>query len=318
MVDLRRVGNACPDAIMADNSIPDQAVPRTPTGPHTTMPNRKLIGLVHNPRVPETADLVRSLVGSLDLKDSSWVRSAGELELGADALPETSVIITAGGDGTILRVARLAAPHQVPILGINMGRVGFMTELSVAEAADRVPSYLNGNPRVEERMMLRATVTSTSGIGPRLEADALNDVVVARGSVVQLLDIEATVDDVPLTSYRADALIIATPTGSTGYALSAAGPIISPETRAILMQPLAAHMSFPTGLVVPEDSVIKLRVHGKRGAAFSADNITNETIGPDDVVVVKRSPHVARFLRAGKPSSQYARLDQRLGLNESP
>lgn len=278
------------------------------------MPDRTLIGLVYNPRVPQAADLVGMLVESLKLQETSWIVSSTELGVASDTLANTLVIITAGGDGTILRVVREAAPYSVPILGINMGRVGFMTEVTVDEAAEKIPAYLVGSPRVEERMMLKASVTSRGDTQPRLEFHALNDVVVSRGAVARLLDLDLKIDGAPLATYRADGVIVSTATGSTGYALAAGGPILYPEARLMLIQPLAAHMSLQAGVIVPESSVLEIKIGGDREAVLSADGISDTALGPGDKAVIQCSSYVARFLRAAPPAAFYSSLTTRLGL----
>ena len=280
------------------------------------MSDRDLVGLVHNPRVPATASLVGSLVESLGLGDRSWVASAAEMEAGGEMLARTSVVITAGGDGTILRAARAAAPHSIPILGINMGRVGFMTEVTKGEALAKVPAYLDGEQRVEERMMLQASVISAKDGTPDAGLHALNDVVISRGAEARLLDISVAVDGAPLTTYRADGVIVATATGSTGYALAAGGPIFSPEARIMLVQPIAAHMSLTTALVVPGESVVELSVTGDHAGVLNVDGLSGADVGPGDNVVVQCSPHAARFLRASPPSAFYATLTRRLRLRD--
>ena len=282
------------------------------------MSQRNLIGFVYSPQVPEAADVVSSLVKSLKLQDESWAASAARLDISAETLANTSAIITAGGDGTILRAVRLAAPYSVPILGINMGRVGFMTELTVGEAEERIPAYISGSHRVEERMMLQASVVSGDDEAPRMKVHALNDVVVSRGAVPQLLDIDVTIYGAPLVTYRADGVISATATGSTGYALAAGGPIMYPEARAILLQPIAAHISLQTGLIVPEGSVVELAVGEKQEAVLSVDAFADTKLGPDDRVVIECSPYVARFLRADPPASFYSRLTRRLVVSNRP
>ncbi len=278
------------------------------------MPDRNLTGFAYNPLVPQAADLVASLVDSLDLKDSSWVAPTGQFDVAEETLARTSVVVTCGGDGTILRVARVVAPFSVPVLGINLGRVGFMTEVSVDEAERKVRDYLYGTPRIDERMMLQASVGAGGG-EPRVVAHALNDVVLTRGALTRLLDIDTRVDGVLLTTYRADGLIAATPTGSTGYALAAGGPILHPETRETLIQPLAAHMSFQTGIVTSHESEIELRVVGGHQAVLSVDGVTGTTVEPGHVVVIRRSPYVARFLRKDPPAAFYSTLTQRLGVS---
>ena len=273
-----------------------------------------LVGLVYNSQLPDAARLVHTLVESLDLQKRCWVSSAAKIGDVDDRLESTSVVVTVGGDGTILRTVQVAAPAAVPVVGINMGRVGFMTELKVEEALDKLPMYLDGKLRVEERMMIQAAVVSEGKGEPRVTWHGLNDVVVGHGGIARLSDIETTVDGKPLTSYRADAVIVSTATGSTGYALSAGGTILYPEARAMLLQPVAAHTGLQDGLILPEESVVELRAKDGHEAKISVDGFQETTLEPGDKVTVKRSPHVARFLRAQPPSAFYATLTQRLGL----
>ncbi len=278
------------------------------------MATRNIVGLVYNAKVPEAARLAGSLQEALELRERAWISAAGDLAGLENEIRRTSTIITVGGDGTILRTVRVAAPHSVPILGINMGRVGFMTEISVEEALQKVPTYLNGEARVEERMMLQASVVSENEEEPRLTLHVLNDIVVGRAAVAKLLNVEATVDNVPMTTYRADGVVVATATGSTAYTMSIGGPIVSPGAKVILMHPVAAHLGLRTSLVLPVDSVVELRVRGSAEAILSADGFTDASLGTGDRVVIRRSPHIARFLRAGPPSDFYANLTSRLGL----
>lgn len=278
------------------------------------MTSRNLIGLVYNSQTPGTKEMTDKVVESLGLQGNSWTSSAASLERLSDKLAETSLIIVAGGDGTILRIVRLIAPFKVPLVGINMGRVGFMAELRVEETLEKLPSYLNGDLRVEKRMMLEASVTRESETEPYLTLHALNDVVVGRGGIARLLDIETIIDGVPLTSYRADAVIVSTATGSTGYALSAGGPILYPETKAMLIQPVAAHTGLSNGLILPDYSTIELRASDNHEAVLSVDGFTDTFLHEYDKVTIKKSPYVTRFLRAHAPSTFYAALTRRLRL----
>ena len=278
------------------------------------MTARNLIGLVYNQQVTEAAGFVATLAESLNLHDRCWTSSAADLTHVRDKLENTSRIAVVGGDGTILRTVRVVAPFSIPMVGINMGRVGFLTELSVAEAAAKLPAYLSGSPRVEERMMLQASVTSDSQDTPHITLHGLNDMVVGRGEAARLLDIDATVDTVPLTSYRADAVIVSTATGSTGYALSAGGPILHPELQVILVQPVAAHTGLRDGLILPGDSAIELKIRGDRPAMLSADGSSHTVLTARDKVSISRSPHAALFLRARPPTTFYTALMDRLGL----
>ncbi len=273
-----------------------------------------LIGMVYNRQAPQAPEFLASLVAGLGLADRHWMSTADEIAEMRDRLDSTGLLVIAGGDGTILRTVRAIAPHTIPIVGVNMGRVGFMTELRVEDAITRLPFYIAGHARAEERMMLEASVTAAGDTSPRLTVHALNDVVVGGADVSSLLDIQTEIDGVPLTSFRADAVIVSTATGSTGYTLAAGGPILFPEARVMLIQPVAAHTGLRDGLVVPDDSVVELRPANRSGATVIPDGFVDAKIGPQDRVRVTRSPHTARFLRANPPSAFYTTLTQRLGL----
>ena len=272
-----------------------------------------LVGLVHNSRLPEAADFLNTLARSLNLKHRCWTSSAVDLWEMRDRLATTSAVVVAGGDGTILRTVRVVAPYSVPIIGINMGRVGFMTELTEEEAVRELPAYLEGGSRVEQRMMLEAAISPGSGDAPLQTLHALNDVVVGRGATARLLDIDTAVDGVPLTTYRADAVIVSTATGSTGYALSAGGPIIHPEAKVMLVQPVAAHLGLREGLILEQDSVVQLRPSDSHPPTLSVDGFSDVALNSGDKVTVKRSPYVALFLRAHTPNTFYTILSKRLG-----
>ena len=282
------------------------------------MSTDSLIGFVYTTRVPDAKEFVESLVSRLALGKRKWVSSTDELSDDDPFLADTVAIVTVGGDGTILRTVRAAAPHGIPILGINLGRVGFMTEISVVDALQQVPLYLDGSPRIEERMMIQASVSDSSDEKSRYSIHALNDVVITRGSLARILDIDATVNRIPLTTYRADGVIVATATGSTGYALSAGGPIISPDSNVLLLQPIAPHMSLHTGLVMDGNSVIGLKAYGDTEVILSVDGYLDTSLRPADIVVVTKSPYVAKFMRMKPASVFYANLFDRLGVKKYP
>ena len=286
------------------------------------MIKRRSIGVVYNPRIPGTQELVTQLMEHLGLGEDVLVCSVLDLEQMGEGHPGVDLLITVGGDGTILRAAHIAAPHGVAILGINMGRVGFMTELGAQDAVESLGSYLENELWVEERGMLQArTVPSPRwGRGGKeqggvpLVYHALNEAVVGSSAVSRLLAVEVTIDDVPLTVYRADSVIVATATGSTGYALSAGGPILHPLSRDILLKPVAAHLGLGSALVLPSTSRIELTVVSDGPAMLSLDGFIDVELGEGVRVAVEASPYVARFLRAQPPSSYYAMLTQRLPL----
>ena len=272
------------------------------------------IGFVYNALVAEAPPLIESLISRLDLRGRSWTSSAFDVGAREAEFADTSMIVVAGGDGTILRTVHAVAAWGIPLVAVNLGRVGFMSELRVEDAAERLPIYFNGNDvRLERRMMLRATVTD--GGGRRiLSADALNDVVVGRGGVARLLDIDTVVDGEFLTSYRADAVIVSTPTGSTGYALSAGAPIFFPEALMMMLQPVAAHTGLRDGLVLPPDTEVTLAASDGKRASLSVDGMDDVELEPDFIVSVSRSPREALFLRAQPRTAFYTELAGRLGL----
>ena len=276
-----------------------------------------LVGFVYNARLGEARALAERLAGTVG-EGEAWVASSLEVERFRPACSKSRLVITLGGDGTILRAVRVAAPAGVPIVGVNMGRVGFMTELRAEEAMDRIGLYLEGRGWVEERTMLEALVhpeasEASAGEGPP-PFIGLNDAVVGRGSVSRLVFVEAKVDGVPLTVYAGDAVVVATATGSTGYALAAGGPILHPQSAHLILKPVAAHLSLPTALVLPPESVVDLTVQMEHQAMLSVDGFVDLALAPGDRVRVQRSRLVARFLRSAPPSTFYSTLLQRLGL----
>jgi len=281
------------------------------------MNDRKIrIGFVYNALVPRATDLVASLIDSLGLADRAWTSAAESVSERERELSETSTVITAGGDGTILRTVRVTAPYDVPILSINLGKVGFMSELEVEAAEAGIARYLGGSAKaawIDDRMMLRAKVTLASG-QPGQEADALNEVALSRGQTAKLLNVEASVDGAELTTYRADGMLVSTATGSTGYAMAAGGPLINPGSSDMLLLPVAPHMCLNTGLVLPGETVVGLKVGNEADTLLSVDGDPVAHLNPGDTVTVSRSPHIASFVRLRPPGDFYATLTHRLGI----
>ena len=273
----------------------------------------KKVGILFQPKIQAAQDLAQQLakvVGDLDA--AVWICSSWEEDRAKEQADETELIICLGGDGTILRAARIANPRSIPILGINLGRVGFMTELRAEDALSRVPAFVKDEGRVEERTMLQAELISADT--PPFHA--LNDVVVGRGERCRLIRVTATVDGELLTTYKCDGVILATATGSTGYSLAAGGPILHPLAREILLLPIAAHLSLSTALVLPSDTKVKLEVSTTHGATLSIDGQIEVPLSDGSVVEVRRSPHVTRLLRSDQPTSFYETLMQRLAKRE--
>ena len=237
-----------------------------------------------------------------------WQTSDSDDSAVAEQTPGTDLLICLGGDGTVLRAARTVVPHPVPILGVNMGRLGFLTEVRPGELLDRLGDVLEGRCRIEERTMLQAQVPSWGATH-----HALNDVIVGRASVGRPLYVETAVDGVRLAIHRCDAVIVATATGSTAYSLSAGGPILHPESPELLLTPVAPHLGSARPVVLPRDATIDLTVTADKEAVVSVDGQIDRELASGDSVSVCRSAHTARFVRFSKPQDYYAVLAEKLG-----
>jgi len=219
-------------------------------------------------------------------------------------------LIVLGGDGTTLKAARLAAPFNLPIFGVNMGRVGFLSEADPGNWQEKIQHVLRNEHWLEARMMLRAEVMRQgANIGSLM---ALNDVVVSRSVQLRMVQLHLFVDDDPVTVYMADALIAATPTGSTAYSLAAGGPILAPQLNNILVLPVAAHLSFEHPLVLHEKAVIMVRLETANDAMVTADGQDAIAIQGGDEVMITRHKYDSYFIRLGRPGYFYRRLMDKL------
>lgn len=278
----------------------------------------KNIGIIYNARVPEALDLSTAILHELDLSQDSWISPAENLETLLPKAESTDLVITVGGDGTILRAVNFTGPAGIPIVGINMGRLGFMTELQVDEAMTRLPFYFNGDseaPRIDERNMLQATVIRANSSGTDGPYHALNDVVLTRGAVSRVVTVAGTIDGAPITTFRADGVILSTATGSTGYNLAVGGPILDPESDSMVLKTVAAHMGLSAALVLKPSTEVGLTLEGFQPAILSVDGIIDHPVDLGDRVELKQSPHKARFLRAHPPSYFFGTLTRRLGFS---
>ena len=244
---------------------------------------------------------------------SAWSCSAWEGEKAKAQLNGTDLILSVGGDGTVLRAAQVVVPKPTPIIGVNRGNLGFMTELNADDALDKLPTLLAGEGWIDERAMLEAELVSTEQERetPRIFY-ALNDVVMARGAIARMISIDVSIDGEPLTTYKADGVIVATATGSTAYSLSVGGPILNPQANEFLLLPVLPHLRSAYTLVLPSTVVIRLQISTAHQATLSIDGHVNLPISNGAVVAVKNSSHKARFLRIHPEASFYASLEQRL------
>ncbi len=228
---------------------------------------------------------VESQAGSFADEDLTQAVSQGRFDL----------VVALGGDGTMLRAGHLTAPVGVPIWGINLGRFGFLIETPKDAWATDLDRLMRGQFWLESRMCLH--VTLFRGSQQVLDTLALNEAVICRGAAVRPVRLTAYVDDILLTTYVADGLIVATPTGSTAYALAAGGPILPPEARNILLVPVAPHLSVDRAMVLDEEVTVTVLPHVDHQTVISVDGQEPLTLLDGDRIVVRRSPHSVQFVR---------------------
>lgn len=222
---------------------------------------------------------------------------------------DRQIAIVFGGDGTIIRVARLAAPYEIPLLGINLGRVGFLAEMIPSRLHDMVDSLIRGEYWIESRSMLDVHCRIGDDIVQYL---CLNEVAVARGVAPRAIHIKTRLHGEDFITYTADGVLVATATGSTAYSLAAGGPIMYPESRDFLITPVAPHLHIGRSMIVPGESIVQLTVAGDRPAVVSVDGTDEHPLTSRDLVEVCRSQLVARFARLGPQKYFYAAIADRL------
>ncbi|MEP7046281.1 MAG: NAD(+)/NADH kinase [Ilumatobacteraceae bacterium] len=226
------------------------------------------------------------------------------LDLVSERKPESAgLALSLGGDGTMLRAVKMLAGAPVPIIGINIGLLGYLTEVEPAALTAALERWAAGSEtgewRIEERMMLDATLHRCGAEQTEMWT-ALNEGVVEKQEAGHTVRLLVRIDGATFTSYAADGLIISTPTGSTAYSLSARGPVVSPKHRALLLTPVSPHMLFDRSLVLDPDEQVEIEVIGHRPATLSIDGQTAASLAEGDIVAVRASASVARFVRFGE------------------
>ena len=266
-----------------------------------------MIGILHHPNLPKSYLLGQAVETWLQSGGyDTWFDSVVDAHHDTENLAKSTLLIALGGDGSILRAGRAGALYNVPIFSVNLGRLGFLSESSPENWKEKLNDVLNGRYRLEKRIMLHAKVIRNGQqIG---EATALNEVVVGRGGQARVLHIQLYVDGDAVTSYTADGLITATPTGSTAYALAAGGPILPPELPNFVIVPVAPHLSLDRAIVLYEKSVVKLKITFDHEANMTVDGQTSLSLGDGDEVIITKSPHTSLFTRGDNSSYFYKRL----------
>jgi len=284
----------------------------------------KKIGIVANIEKEKIGEHVKSLKKWLEAKGvevfleeeiSRKVALDGGLK-GNELARKSQLVVVLGGDGTMLRAARLAAGHKVPILGINMGSFGYLTEVNVNEIHSTLELIIQGKFATEKRMMLDISIKhgkTITNVG-----SVLNDVVINRGSLSRMNELELEVNGKYLTTYKGDGLIVSTPTGSTAYSLSAGGPIVFPGKDLIIINPICPHTLTNRPIIFSENSNLKITLWSKdKGAMLNLDGQHSYKIVSGDVVIVKRSRHTTMLVLS--PYRSYGEiLRSKLGWGDLP
>ena len=239
---------------------------------------------------------------------------------GHESLAEPTALdalLTLGGDGTLLRGARLLDGHEIPIIGINMGRLGFLTCCPADQLAHALMRFARNDFTIESRMMLRAAVTGAD----RKERDswlALNDIVVHKGGFARVIDIRVSVDDELIASYAADGVVISTPTGSTAYSLSAGGPVVVPTLETVIVTPISPHTLAIRPVVLPASARVTVQAEGTREPLMvTVDGQVGTSIGEGELLQALRARTVIKIVRF-PGSSFFTTLRQKLGWGGIP
>jgi NAD+ kinase len=269
----------------------------------------KTVGLVVKYERPDAITVARTLTRILRTRHKTVVAETETAKkIGAKAIERheladrADLIVVLGGDGTLLGVARLVAAKGIPILGVNLGGLGFLTEVTIKEAPAAMGRILDGDYEVDRRIMLQAIIERASEEFTTTFL-ALNDVVVGKGPLGGMLRLDVFANHRAFCTYRADGLIIATPTGSTAYALSAGGPIVFPTVGAVVIAPICPHTLSNRPVVLPDSFEIEIHVKAPdHDAAFTVDGQESAQLGPTDVIRINRARHVVSLVRSTHPN----------------
>lgn len=256
------------------------------TGPITT------VGLVVNPSRQDAIDAASAV--------KAWAKGR-RISVVEDDLASADLVVSLGGDGTVLRAVQLIGGRAVPVLGVNCGTLGYLTTIEPDEVVDALDSLRDGTlpagASVDERMLLRVEVAGTTG--ERHTLLGLNEMVVEKVEAGHTVRLEVAIDGERFATYSADGFIVATPTGSTAYSLSARGPVVSPKHRALILTPVSPHMLFDRALVLDPTQSVRITVAGHRNVSLAVDGLQFVALSPGDTVDVTADGRVARFVQIG-------------------
>jgi NAD+ kinase len=255
------------------------------------------LGFAYNPTNDDAVHLrERALAWCKTREVDGWAEPAGELAKLRRQMPETNALVVLGGDGTFLRAARAAAEADVPILGVNLGKVGFLSKVEADGFEPVLEEIVGGAYSIDERMTLRGLILPSGGTKGSREVFALNDIVVARGSLARVVRLDVAIGPSHVATIIADGLIVASPTGSTGYSFSAGGPILDPVSRNLVVTPIAGYLSAIRSIVASPLQTVKVRVVDAHEALLAVDGYDDIPLNVGDVVEVSAQEAPIRFV----------------------
>jgi NAD+ kinase len=270
------------------------------------MPDTTTVGIISKPNIAEAAEIVCGLLEWLrkrkirvryDEQTAHYAHASKfypreEVPEGADLL------IVLGGDGTLLSAARVVADRNIPLFAVNLGHLGFLTAIPVEDLYPELERALRGEHRIGRRRMVDCELVRDDETIARYSA--LNDVVVTKSELARMIDLDTHVDNHFVAAYKADGLIVSTPTGSTAYSLSAGGPVIFPSVAAFCITPICPHMLTNRPVIVPDTSVIKVLSHGAEGTYLTIDGQVGEPLSKGDWIVCRSSAKTIQLIRPPK------------------
>jgi NAD+ kinase len=261
------------------------------------MTTMRRLGFAFNPTSDAAVQLLQRALGWCTTREvDAWSEPASDVEALRRELSKTSALVVLGGDGTFLRAARAVAEVDVPLLGVNLGKVGFLSKVEADGFEPVLEEIVAGAFSVDERMTLRGLILPAGGTKGSREVFALNDIVVARGALARVVRLDVAIGPSHLATFIADGLIVASPTGSTGYSFSAGGPILDPVSRNLVVTPIAGYLSAIRSVVVSPLQTVRTRIVDANEALLSVDGYDDIPLNVGDVVEVTARDRPIRFV----------------------
>jgi len=269
------------------------------------------VGLLVHPENPDAQAIASQITALLDARGVRWWReSTRDIDPDHPPLDATRLLLVLGGDGSLMRAAQIAARRDIHVVAVSLGRLGFLAELTPENVVAQLPQFLAGDYWLDRRLMLDVTIERADGTTHT--ALAANDVVITSAKPARIVDITCAVDGVVVSTFVADAFIVSTPTGSTAYNLAAGGPIVAPWTNAMILTPVAPHLSSIETLVIAQDAHVMLTAESRDGVVVTADGQTDIPLNGTDHVSVTASRYTLALARVNPRNHFYATLVSRL------